>query len=89
MGGPLRSRGFATLDAGQSRRRSGCGDESSERFQATCRPFSRLRWDLSDGFELAARRLRSRTTDREELPGALEEWRRHPLRHLDPALLLP
>lgn len=35
MGGPLRSRGrFATLDAGQSRGRSGCGDESSERFQA-------------------------------------------------------
>ena len=34
MGGPLRSRGQATLDAGQSRGRSGCGDESSERFQA-------------------------------------------------------
>lgn len=41
MGGPLRSRGFATLDAGQSRRRSGCGDESSERFQAHFAIFAR------------------------------------------------
>ena len=41
MGGPLRSRGFATLDAGQGRRRSGCGDESSERFQAHFAIFAR------------------------------------------------